>query len=105
MPGGDMPRRERVLVLYNEPVLPVGHPDYISEHEVLDNVEAVSEVLTAADYEVAQLGINRDPNALLAALTAQRPDVVFNLFEGTAEHNITEAYVAGLLDWLALPFT
>src|SRR6202035_5287419 len=42
---------------------------------------------------------------LLDGLRRRRPDVVFNLFEGTADHGTTEAYVAGLLDWLHLPFT
>jgi len=100
-----MRRLERVVVLYNEPVLPIGHPDYLSEHEVLDNVEAVYAVLAEAGYEVARLGVRNDPGALLAGLTEQRPDVVFNLFEGLGSNNITEAYVAGLLDWLGLPFT
>jgi len=98
--GGDMRRLERVVVLYNEPVLPIGHPDYLSEHEVLDNVEAVSTALAEAGYEVARLGARNDPGALLAGLTELRPDVVFNLFEGLGNNNITEAYVAGLLDWL-----
>jgi D-alanine-D-alanine ligase len=100
-----MRRHERVLVLYNEPVLPVGHPDYLSEHEVLENVGAVAEALTAAGFSVSRLGISHDPAPLLAGLTAPRPDVVVNLFEGTADRNITEAYVAGMLEWLRIPFT
>ena len=31
----------RILILYNEPVLPAGHPDAASEREVLDIVEVV----------------------------------------------------------------
>ncbi len=31
--------------------------------------------------------------------------MVFNLFEGTADRGDTEAYVAGLLEWLRVPFT
>ncbi len=100
-----MRRLERVLVLYNDPVLPDDHPDYTSEVEVLDNVEAVSHVLAEAGYEVSRLGLSHDPTALLAEVQARRPDVVFNLFEGTGDYNITEAYVAGMLDWLGLSFT
>jgi D-alanine-D-alanine ligase len=65
----------------------------------------VREVLTAAGFSVSQLGISHDPAPLLAGLTAPRPDVVVNLFEGTADRNITEAYVAGMLEWLRIPFT
>jgi D-alanine-D-alanine ligase len=100
-----MRRLQRVLVLYNQPVLPADHPDYASEAEVLDNVEAVGAELAEAGYDVTRLGVAHDPAGLLAGLQAQRPDVVFNLFEGTADRNVTEAYVAGLLDWLDLPFT
>jgi D-alanine-D-alanine ligase len=100
-----MGRLQRVLVLYNEPVLPAGHPDYESEHEVLDNVEAVSAALAGAGYQVARLGLSHAPEALLAGLRQHQPDVVFNLFEGTGDRNITEAYVAGILEWLEVPFT
>jgi len=49
--------------------------------------------------------VSTDPTALLVGLRQHRPDVVFNLFEGTAEDGNTEAYVAGLLDWAGVPFT
>lgn len=94
-----------VLVLYNEPVLPPEHPDAESEHEILYTVEVVSEHLSAAGFEVAHLGIDRDPAALLGGLSRHKPDVVFNLFEGLADHYDTEAHVVGLLEWLGLPFT
>ena len=34
-----------------------------------------------------------------------QPDVVFNLFEGTGDDGNNEAYAAGLLHWLKIPFT
>jgi D-alanine-D-alanine ligase len=95
----------RVLILYNEPVLPEGHPDTVSEQEILETVETVHEHLTAAGYGVSLLGVGRDPAALLTGLRERRPDVVFNLFEGLADVGHTEAHVAGLLDWLGVPFT
>ena len=94
-----------VLVLYNEPTLPLGHPDYISEHEVLENVEAVSVALQDAGYRVRRLGVGHEPEEILAGLRDPRPDAVFNLYEGAGDYTITECYVAGLLDWLHLPFT
>jgi D-alanine-D-alanine ligase len=97
--------RERVLVLYNEPVLPEDHPDYVAEAEVLDNVAAVADVLAEAGFEVDRLGATSDPQALLAGLRDRRPDVVVNLFEGTADNNASELYAAGLLDWLGISYT
>ncbi len=95
----------RVLILYNEPVLPADHPDAVSEREILETVEAVHDYLTAAGYGVSRLAVGRDPAPLLSGLCEHRPDVVFNLFEGLADVGHTEAHVAGLLDWLGLPFT
>lgn len=99
MPG------QRILVLYNEPVLPATHPDALSEHEVLETAEVVADHLHRAGYDVARLGVSKDPERLVAGLQDLRPDAVFNLFEGTADHGNTEAYVAGLLEWLGIPFT
>jgi D-alanine-D-alanine ligase len=95
----------RVLILYNEPVLSLSHPDADSEHEILFTVEAVERALTEAGHEVGRLGVARDPAVLLDGLRQARPDVVFNLFEGLADFGNTEAHVAGLLEWLGVPFT
>jgi D-alanine-D-alanine ligase len=95
----------RLLVLYNEPVLPPGHPDAESEHEVLETVEEVTRALGDAGHAVRRLGVGRDPGLLLTRLRKERPDAVFNLFEGLADHYETEAHVAGILDWLRVPYT
>jgi D-alanine-D-alanine ligase len=100
-----MSRRERILVLYNEPVLPEGHPDYLSEVEVLDNVEAVEHVLTEAGYETARFGATADPQVFLGGLREHAPDAVVNLFEGAADNNASELYACGLLEWLGVPYT
>jgi D-alanine-D-alanine ligase len=94
-----------VCLLYNEPVLPATHPDAAAEHEVLETVAFVQESLAEAGFDVAQHGAGNDPVALVRCLTQQRPDAVFNLFEGTADHPASEAVVAGLLEWLEIPFT
>ncbi|MFO0878000.1 MAG: hypothetical protein U0840_11655 [Gemmataceae bacterium] len=96
---------QRVLVLYNEPLLPTTHPDYISEVEVLDNVDAVMATLTTAGYEVAALGVNEGPQEMLTGILEARPDAIVNLFEGTADNNASELYGAGLLEWLGIPYT
>jgi D-alanine-D-alanine ligase len=97
--------RRRVVILYNEPVLPPSHPDFDSENEVLETVEHVEGTLRDAGYVTIRLGVNRDPEALFAGLRKSRPDVVFNLFEGTGDQGYTESYVAGILEWLGVPFT
>jgi D-alanine-D-alanine ligase len=95
----------RVAILYNDPVLPIDHPDAESEHEIVDTALEVEKILDAAGYAVKRLCASRDPASLAAVLQAKRPDVVFNLFEGTADQAGTEAVVAGLLEWLDIPFT
>ena len=96
----------RVLVLYNELVLPQSHPDADSEHEILHTRDIVSEELKHAGYQVVHLGVGRDPYIMLAGIRKLRPDVVFNLFEGLADQEAnTEAIVAGMLDWLGIPYT
>jgi D-alanine-D-alanine ligase len=98
-------RSPRILILYNEPVLPAHHPDVESEHEVLGTVETVGKALLQAGFEVERLGVGRDPSALTTRLMNHRPDAVFNLFEGTGDSGSNEAVVAGLLEWLGVPFT
>lgn len=95
----------RILVLYNEPVLPASHPDAGAEHDILDTVADTFKILAAAGFDTRQLGINHDPQPLLDELKAHPPDAVFNLFEGIPTQPGTEVSVAALLEWLNVPFT
>ncbi len=95
----------RLLVLHNQPILPEEHPDADSEHEILFTAQFVKRVLSEAGYDVCTLGVARDPAVLLEGLRDIRPDVVFNLFEGLADFGDTEAHVAGILEWLEIPYT
>jgi D-alanine-D-alanine ligase len=95
----------RILILHNQPVLPTDHPDADSEHEILFTTEFVQRTLTEAGHDVSTLGVARDPSILIDGLRDIRPDVVFNLFEGLADFGDTEAHVAGLLEWLEIPYT
>src|SRR5579871_3969287 len=95
----------KVLILHNEPTLPAGHPDRESEVEVMDTVRVVSRHLTDTGLAPQALGIGRDPEPLIAVLRARRPDVIFNLFEGIPEQGHSEGWMAGLLEWLRVPFT
>jgi D-alanine-D-alanine ligase len=95
----------RVLVLYNSPTVPAEHPIAAAEADVLHTVEFVAAALAQAGWEVHTLGISDDPLPLMRRVAEGRPDVVFNLYEGTALRSETEIYAAGLLDWLRLPYT
>jgi len=95
----------RVLIVYNEPVLPPDHPDYGSESDVLYSAKIVRESLTTLGIPNASFGVTDDVPALLARLMLRDFDVVFNLYEGNADFSITEVYFTGLLEWLRLPYT
>ena len=95
----------RTLVLYNEPTLPPDHPDAESEYDILYTADCVAKAIADAGLPVSRLGVTDDPHALLAGLRTHAPDVVFNLYEGTAKWGNTEAFVAGLLELVRVPFT
>ncbi len=98
-------RLPRVTILYNEPTLPPDHPDADSEHDVLDTVDIIAKILLEAGLPFARLGVGTEPAAIIDGLKAQNPDVVFNVYEGTAGWGESETYVAGLLELFKVPFT
>lgn len=95
----------RVLLLYNQPILPADHPDAGAEHDILDTVADTFDILEAAGFETTKLGIDHHPQPLLDELRRNPPDAVFNLFEGLPTHPETEHSVTSLLEWLKVPFT
>lgn len=95
----------RVLLLYNEPLLPAHHPDAASEHTIVDVAANMHRILARAGVEPRLFGLGQNPVALLEELERRRPDVVLNLFEGNLHNTETESYVAGLLEWTGIPFT
>src|SRR5215218_6145493 len=94
----------RVLVVFNQPVLPPDHPDYASEFEIIETSESIEGYVRAAGYDTRRFGYDRDPQVLLDELAARPVDVVFNLFEGVADQTETEIAHASLLEWLGVPF-
>jgi D-alanine-D-alanine ligase len=95
----------RVLLLHNAPVLARDHPDAEAEWDLLRTVEAVRGVLAGGGHRVQTLALAKRPEELLSLLRSERPDLVFNLFEGLADQSQTEYFVAGLLDWVRIPYT
>jgi D-alanine-D-alanine ligase len=94
-----------VLILYNQPLLPADHPDFDSEHTIVEIAESMTAILQDGGYRIRRLGLEQDPTVLWTELKRRRPDVVFNLFEGNLDDTETESYVAGLLQWSGIPYT
>jgi D-alanine-D-alanine ligase len=101
-------RDPRVLILFNQPVLPPDHPDRGSEEDVLYSVKVVRDSLTAVGIPFDEYGIldtQAGLTALLDRLARRDFDLLFNLFEGAADRPVTEVYLTALLEWLRLPYT
>jgi D-alanine-D-alanine ligase len=95
----------RVLVLFNQPVLPPDHPDRGAEEDVLYSVKIVRESLKLVGIPADEFGVTGDLPALLARLRRPNYDVVFNLYEGDADNSVTEVYLTGVLEWLGIAYT
>jgi D-alanine-D-alanine ligase len=94
-----------VLILYNDPVLPLDHPDSDSENSIVEIAATMAKILEPAGYRTTALALKHDPSLLWRELHERKPDVVFNLYEGTLQDTESESYVAGLLQWSGIPFT
>lgn len=97
--------RDQILVLYNSPILPPNHPEALAEHDILDTVHDVVNILEDGGYSVKQVGIANDPQPLIYELQRNKPKAVFNLYEGLPGRPYSEATVAALLEWIGVPFT
>ncbi|CCG09283.1 D-alanine--D-alanine ligase [Pararhodospirillum photometricum] len=74
-----------------------------AEREVsLNSGQAVGAALARAGFAVDLLDVSRDVGALVAALTARTPDVVFNALHGRFGE---DGAIQGLLDLMGLPYT
>jgi D-alanine-D-alanine ligase len=96
---------DRILVAYNEPVLPPDHPDSASEVDIVETSALVESMLKQTGWEVKRIAYSTNPRTLLKELRLFKPDVIFNLFEGLANRTETEIGAAAFLEWLDLPFT
>jgi D-alanine-D-alanine ligase len=74
-----------------------------NEREVsLVSGAAAAKALRALDHEVFEIDVTRDIAALLAALAAAKPDLVFNGLHGIGGE---DGQIQGLLDMLGLAYT
>jgi D-alanine-D-alanine ligase len=94
-----------VLLAYNEPVLPPTHPEADSERDVLELADATAARLNVRGFRVSAFGVGRDLQQFQRTLRAQRPDVVFNMFEGLGDDPESECRFAELLATESVPFT
>src|SRR4051812_22518243 len=95
----------RVLVLYNEPVLPETHPHFESESGVFGTAEAVGACLARSGFAVNMLALGRAPGDLVDTLQGDPPDLVFNLFEGFVDDPRSEDRIARVLEEHGAAFT
>jgi len=97
----------RVAVLFNDDgALAHGQEkDALAVASVAGCADAVVAALRERGHDATRLAAPGEPDALLAALRAARPDVVFNLVESLRGDAALEAAVVALLDLSGLPFT
>jgi D-alanine-D-alanine ligase len=95
----------RILIAFNEPVLPITHPEAGSEREVLDVVVSVMSRLDRPGVELSQLGVDRDWVAIREAVRRVQPDAVLNLFEGFGDDPNSECEFARLLEDEGVPYS
>ena len=97
----------QIALIYNQPV-PSSYDilgESKAENGVLDTVKAVRRSIKGLGYDYVELPLNLPLENVHEALSRLHVDIVFNLFEGFAGMPATEAFVAGLLEKLGLPFT
>jgi D-alanine-D-alanine ligase len=79
------------------------HGGVSAEREVsLATGAQVIAALRQAGFEVTPVEVTQDLGAVIAALQAAKPDVVFNALHGRFGE---DGCIQGVLDWLGLPYT
>ncbi|WP_419728478.1 D-alanine--D-alanine ligase [Lichenicola sp.] len=74
-----------------------------SEREVsLSSARGVLQALRETGYDVRAIDAGPDLASLVAALTQDRPDVVFNALHGRFGE---DGAIQGVLDWMGIPYT
>jgi len=99
--GSAAHRNDRAVILHDAAAL-AGRVD---ARDVLNEVAAVSDALTALGYEVAVLPVSLDLAAFERALALHAPAVVFNLVDSLAGRGRLIHVVPGVLERLGVAFT
>jgi D-alanine-D-alanine ligase len=102
-------RERRILVLHNRDFEPEGEasdPGALARIDVLNAARDVGRALVSRGHFVEVQGIDqRDLGDLLAQLSEDAPDLVFNLCESLNGDAHSETVVPTLLDLLRVPYT
>ena len=91
----------RVTIVYNDP----GIWAAAEVADVLEQVETVATALEASGHTIDRLACGLDLQAVADALTADPPDLAFNLVEGLGGYDRLYPLVPSLLDALGIPYT
>ncbi|SIO03913.1 D-alanine-D-alanine ligase [Singulisphaera sp. GP187] len=97
--------RLKVAVLYNAPVLPVDHPDAVSEADVVEVAQAVAAGLENHGFESVLLAVRPPVVEVLRSLDRIGPDVAFNLIEGFGASTAAATHMTGLLELAGFAYT
>lgn len=79
----------------------MGGPSAEREVSLTSGAECAA-ALTEAGYTVATIDVGRDLKALIAAIEAQRPDVIFNALHGRW---VEDGNIQGVLNFIGIPYT
>ncbi|MFA4984272.1 MAG: ATP-grasp domain-containing protein [Candidatus Omnitrophota bacterium] len=77
-------------------------PDYFSEFDSQDTIEAISSALNRKGHAVYPVNINRED--VISYFLKNRFDIVFNIAEGKTGR-LRESEVPAILDFLGVPYT
>jgi D-alanine-D-alanine ligase len=117
-----MPKKKKILVVYDEASMDISSELEIAFNgknaqnskpavvdtslmSVLEQVGAISEVLTEAGYNVSTALTSPDIPRFIEKLREEKPDLIFNFCEAIESDAFQEMNVAGLYDLLGIPYT
>jgi D-alanine-D-alanine ligase len=94
-----------VAVVYNEPYLPRGHPDAVSEADVVEVGAAVATALTASGFAPVKVPAGPPLDAFVSQLVRIAPVLAFNLAEGFGGRSGGATYLTSVFELLGIPYT
>lgn len=100
-----MARKMHITALVDEGEISPDDPDFSRPVESTRTEYHVIEALRNLGHDVSVVGAGEDINALVKKLTAEKPDLVFNLTEHIAGDRQLDKNIAALLEMIRLPFT
>ena len=100
-----MKRSRRITVLMDANAIPSDNPELLVEPDEASTEFHVVNALRGLDHHVEVLGVDHDVEAMILALKAQAPELVFNLTELFAGDRRQDRNIAAVLEMLGLPFT